>query len=85
MSGAKAHEAGIVDELADTREALDALCDSVMERLASGGASAIAATKQLLTELDGSGDANLAARGADLSASVLATPEARERPAARFQ
>lgn len=84
MDGAKAHEVGIVDELADTRDALDALCDSVVERLASGGASAIAATKQLLTELDGSGDADLAARGADLSASVLATPEARERLAAQF-
>lgn len=85
MSGTRAHEVGIVDELAETRDDLDTLCDSVTQRLASGGANAIAATKQLLTEIDGSGDGTLAARGADLSASVLATPEARERLAAMFQ
>lgn len=84
MSGAAAHDAGIVDELAPDREGLDALCKSVTERLAAGGRQAIAATKKLLTELDGSGDANLAARGADLSASVLATDEARERLASVF-
>ena len=84
MDGTRAHKAGIVDELAQAGGELVTLCDSVVERLAAGGASAIAATKSLLTELDGSGDAELAARGADLSASVLATPEARERLAARF-
>ena len=84
MSGAAAHEAGIVDEVASSREELGGLCDTVVARLAAGGADAIAATKKLLTELDGSGDADLAARGADLSASVLATPEARERLAAQF-
>lgn len=85
MSGAHAHEVGIVDELADSREGLDALCDTVTQRLAAGGANAIAATKQLLTEIDGSGDGALAARGADLSAAVLATPEARERLSAMSQ
>lgn len=85
MSGADAHEVGIVDELADSRDGLDTLCDSVTQRLAAGGANAIAATKQLLTEIDGSGDGTLAARGADLSAAVLATPEARERLSAMFQ
>ncbi|MFI4916545.1 MAG: enoyl-CoA hydratase/isomerase family protein [Phycisphaerales bacterium JB060] len=84
MSGSAAHEAGIVDELAEGREALDACCDRIAGRLAAGGAGAIAATKKLLTEIDGSGDEELAARGADLSASVLATPEARERLAAAF-
>lgn len=84
MSGAAAHEAGIVDELAEDRGGLDALCDAVTQRLAAGGRQAIAATKQLLTQLDGSGDADLAAKGADLSASVLATPEARERLASAF-
>ena len=85
MDGAKAHEAGIVDELAPDRDGLDQLCDSLTQRLAAGGASAIAATKQLLTQLDGSGDEALAAKGAELSASVLATPEARERLAAQFR
>lgn len=85
MTGTRAHEVGIVDELAETRDELDALCDSVAGRLASGGANAIAATKRLLTEIDGSGDDALAARGADLSAAVLATPEARERLSAMFQ
>ncbi len=84
MSGAAAHEAGIVDELAEDRDGLDALCDAVTQHLAAGGRQAIAATKQLLTQLDGSGDAVLAAKGADLSASVLATPEARQRLASAF-
>jgi isohexenylglutaconyl-CoA hydratase len=84
MTGARAHEVGIVDDLADDRDGLDTLCESVTQRLAAGGANAIAATKRLLTEIDGSGDGALAARGADLSASVLATPEARERLAAAF-
>jgi len=85
MDGAKAHEAGIVDELSPTRDDLDAVCDSIVDRLAAGGAHAVAATKQLLTELDGSGDEELATRGAELSAAVLATPEARDRLAARFR
>ncbi len=85
MSGTRAHEVCIVDELADDRDGLDTLCDSVAERLAAGGANAIAATKRLLTEIDGSGDGALAAKGADLSASVLATPEARERLSAMFR
>ncbi|MEQ9096180.1 MAG: enoyl-CoA hydratase/isomerase family protein [Phycisphaerales bacterium] len=84
MNGTQAHEAGIVDELAEDRDTLDAACQRVADRLAAGGPSAIAATKTLLTEIDGSGDDRLAARGADLSASVLATPEARERLAAAF-
>jgi len=85
MSGTQAYTVGIIDELAGSREELETLCDTVTQRLASGGANAIAATKRLLTEIDGSGDGTLAARGADLSASVLATPEARERLAAMFQ
>jgi enoyl-CoA hydratase/carnithine racemase len=84
MDGRRAHEVGIVDELASDGDGLDGLCGLIVERLAAGGAEAIAATKALLTELDGSGDGALAARGADLSAAVLATPEARTRLAARF-
>lgn len=85
MDGTAAHEAGIVDDLAADRDALDDLCATVTDRLAKGGKHAIAATKRLLTQLDGSGDAALAAEGADLSASVLATPEAREKLAAAFR
>lgn len=84
MDGARAHAAGVVDELADDRGGLEALCERVAQRMAAGGAGAIAATKKLLTELDGSGDGQLAARGADLSASVLATPQARQRLAEKF-
>ncbi|MEO1007464.1 MAG: enoyl-CoA hydratase/isomerase family protein [Planctomycetota bacterium] len=85
MSGEAARDAGIVDALAADRDALDACVAEVVDRLASGGPNALAATKRLLAELDGSADPELAQRAADLSASVLASPDARDRLAAAFQ
>lgn len=76
MSGTDAHALGIVDTLVPNHVALDAAAAEIAGRLAKGGAHALAATKRLLNELDGSGDADLIERGADLSASVLARAEA---------
>ncbi len=84
MSGRQAHDLGLVSECVDSREELDDAVDRLAQKLAGGGASALAATKKLLNELDGSLDAGLAARAAELSASVLMTPEAQATLKARF-
>lgn len=76
MSGRDALAAGLVSECVDTRDGLDAAVHSLADRLAVGGPQALAATKALLNDLDGSLDLALARRGAQLSAEVLATPEA---------
>jgi methylglutaconyl-CoA hydratase len=76
MSGREAHAAGLVTECVDSREGLDAAVQSLAERLSAGGPKALAATKRLLNELDGSLDVELARRSAKVSADVLAMPEA---------
>ncbi len=76
MSGRDAHAAGLVSECVDSREGLDAAVQSLAERLSAGGPKALAATKRLLNELDGSLDIKLARRSAKASADVLAMPEA---------
>lgn len=84
MDGARAHQIGLVDQLVDTRTQLDAATDDLVQRLSAGGARALAATKSLLNELDGSVDAEVIRRGAKLSAQVLATDEAQAMLRARF-
>lgn len=76
MSGAEAHAIGLVDFLAPDRDALAELTRTTAERLATGGPRALAATKSLLNRLDASTDTATVLAGAELSASVLATPEA---------
>lgn len=83
MSGSDAHALGLVDEVVASREALDERWRALVERLSSGGARALATTKALLNELDGSLDGALVERGARLSADVLATPEAQAALRAR--
>ena len=85
MSGEQAFEIGLVDQLAPKRDALESLTNDVAERLASGGPKALSATKNLINELDGSFDEALVLKGAKLSASVLATPEAQAALAARMK
>jgi enoyl-CoA hydratase/carnithine racemase len=84
MSGEQAHAIGLVDHLTPNRDALESLTNDVAQRLATGGPKALSATKTLLTELDGSFDDSLVLKGAKLSASVLATPEAQASLAARM-
>ncbi len=77
MTGAKAFELGMVDALVPTKDELDGACEAMAQRLATGGPNALAATKGLLNELDGSMDDGVVKRGAELSAKVIAMPETR--------
>jgi methylglutaconyl-CoA hydratase len=85
MSGQEAHEIGLVDQLCTDASQLSELTDQVASRLATGGPKALSATKGLLNEIDGSIDEALLLKGAKLSASVLATPEAQASLAARLK
>ncbi len=76
ISGQRALELGIVDQAVPTREDLDAAAAETAQRLATGGPEALRATKALLNQLDDSLNAPLARRSAQLSADILATPEA---------
>lgn len=76
FSGQRAYELGIVNHIVPTLADLCAATDAIAQRLATGGPNALRATKSLLNDLDGSLDESLARRGAELSAQVLATPEA---------
>lgn len=84
MSGREGYAVGLVDHLAEDGEGLDALTAALVERLSTGAARALAATKGLLNELDGSLDWSVLTKGARLSADVLATAEAQGRLAAGF-
>lgn len=79
MSGAEAAQVGIANRAVATLDELDVTVREVAARIASGGPLAIAATKSLLNELDGSMDEGLIRRAAALSASVLATDDAQQR------
>lgn len=76
MSGREAHACGIVTECVETREQLDAAVKALADKLATGGPAALAATKALLNQLDDSLNPAIAREAAELSATVLATPEA---------
>ncbi len=82
MTGQQAFELGMVTQAVASARELDPAVDALAKRLATGGPHALRATKSLLNSLDGSDDAEIVRRGAQLSAAVLATPEARERLAA---
>lgn len=75
MSGTEAHALGIVDHCVPTLGDLAPRAVEVAERLSAGGPGALRATKHLLNQLDGSLDADVLRRAADLSAMVLGTPE----------
>lgn len=85
MSGQQAFEVGIVDHVVPTLADLDKAAGDIAARLATGGPQALRATKQLLNELDQSLDEGLARRSAEVSARILATPEAREMLAAKLR
>lgn len=84
MSGRQAQECGMVDVLCESAPELDAAVESVLKRLASGGPHALAATKKLLNELDGSQNEALVLKGAAISAEVLSTPDAQARLKAKL-
>ncbi|MGQ0627239.1 MAG: enoyl-CoA hydratase/isomerase family protein [Phycisphaerales bacterium] len=76
MSGLDAHRLGIVTEVVPTAADLPAAAEVIIARLATGSPAALAATKGLLNQLDGSLDAAVLRSAAELSAKVLSTPEA---------
>ncbi len=84
MPGTQAHALGMADFLAPTRDDLATLVRDTAARLAKGGGEALRATKSLLNDLDGSPDADLIYRAADLSARVVALPETQASLRARF-
>jgi len=85
MSGQGAYDIGLVDDLAEDRDGLEALTMTITQRLATGGPKALSATKNLLNEIDGSLDESMVLKGAALSAKVLATPEAQAALSARLK
>lgn len=85
MTGTQAGEIGIADHVVPDRIALDHAADELCSRLGAGGPNALAATKTLLNELDGSLDRDQAVRGADLSARVLVSDEARAMLTAKLK
>ena len=85
MTGTEAAAVGLVDHLAEDRDGLDGLTDEIVDRLASGGAEALATTKGLLNKIDGVVEAGMVLEGAALSAQVLGTPEAQAALSARMK
>mgnify|MGYP000960661679 CR=1 FL=1 len=78
MTGQQAFEIGMVDQVVAGVGDLDAAADTLAQRLGQGGPHALRATKQLLNTIDGSSDAALVKRGADLSADVVATTQTQQ-------
>lgn len=83
MNGQEAHALGLIDHLVPSRDELASATSALAVRLASGGAAALRATKQLLNRLDGSEDERVVLEGARLSAEVLGTAEAQRTLSAR--
>ncbi|MDP1662050.1 MAG: enoyl-CoA hydratase/isomerase family protein [Phycisphaerales bacterium] len=84
LSGKQCHDLGIVTECVPTVADLPAAVDAVVKRLAGGSLNALAATKQLMNELDGSNDLAQARRAAELSARVLSSPDSQALLKARL-
>lgn len=78
MTGQQAAAAGLVSQALENREAMEAEAEKIAQRLATAAPHALAATKSLLNELDGSLDEPLLRRAAMLSASVLSLPASQE-------
>lgn len=78
ISGKQGFESGLASHLCELDHLIEET-ESFAKNLARGGRDALAKTKAWLNELDGSLDADLLARGADLSAEVIAADEAQTR------
>ncbi|MHC4130248.1 MAG: enoyl-CoA hydratase/isomerase family protein [Planctomycetota bacterium] len=82
LSGREGFELGLATHLTD-RDRLEAETTELATRFAEGSPQALAATKRWLNELDESAGV-LGEKGADLSAEILAGPEAQARLRKRF-
>ncbi len=79
MTGREAAEIGLATSSVPTLADLEPAVGGLAERLSKAGPLALRETKRLLNALDGSDDDTLVRRGAELSASVLATDDAQSR------
>lgn len=84
MSGAEGFARGIVTHCVQAEQLDDAVA-TLAARLLTGGPYALACTKNMLNELDGSNDQRIAHEAAELSAKVIAGPEAQAHLARQFQ
>lgn len=84
MTGQQAFDLGMVDHVVPTLADLDSATETLVQRLSAGAPHALRATKNLLNEIDGSLDASLVKRGADLSAQVVMTAETRAMLSAKL-
>jgi methylglutaconyl-CoA hydratase len=78
MTGKQGFEAGLATHLCGLDD-LPGAVNEFAENLAKGGKNALATTKMWLNELDGSLDDDILQKGADLSAKIIAGPEAQAR------
>ena len=75
MKGDEGFSRGLVTHCAPLDQ-LDSTMATLVTRLLSGGPNALACTKKMLNELDGSNDERIAIEAAELSAKVIAGEEA---------
>lgn len=75
MSGLRAYELGMVSHCVP-KEELDSTVDDLAASIAKAGPQALRATKGFLNEIEGDRMEQLVRKGAEISASVIATPEA---------
>ena len=78
VDGTRALEIGLVTHLVD-REDLQATVDELVQRISRGGAHALATTKKWINQIESSNLEAELRQGADISADVVAGPEAQER------
>ncbi|MCL4742223.1 MAG: enoyl-CoA hydratase/isomerase family protein [Phycisphaerales bacterium] len=84
MTGREAAQIGLATMSVPTFADLEPTVAELAARLSKAGPLALRETKRLLNALDGSDDADIVRRGAGISASVLATPDAQSRLRERF-
>jgi enoyl-CoA hydratase/carnithine racemase len=84
LSGTEGAALGLVDRSLPDIGSLDDAVGRLAERIAGGGRLALAETKRLLNQLDGSTDAEVIREGARISAGVVTSDEAQTALRALF-
>lgn len=85
FKGSHAAEIGLVTRSLATTDELEVAASDLVGSLAQAGPEALRATKSLLNSIDGSDSDQVVLEGAELSAEVLASPDAQARLSARFK
>ncbi len=79
LSGTEAHEIGLASHVVAAVDDLDAEVRELADEVCAAGLGALRETKAWMNELDGSLDAAVAQRGAEISARVIQSAEAQAR------